>query len=75
MGTPIRIDGDLYAQAKMEAAAEHRTIASQIKFWATVGRAALDNLDLPASFIAESLVSMADPRDSATPFVPRNRRA
>mgnify|MGYP001579687029 FL=1 len=75
MGTPVRIDDDLYAQAKTEAAAEHRTIASQIEFWATVGRAALDNPDLPASFIAESLISMAEPHDSATPFVPRSHRA
>lgn len=25
MGTPVRIDDDLYTQAKTEAAAEHRT--------------------------------------------------
>ena len=75
MGMPVRIDDDLYAQAKTEAAAEHRTIAGQIEFWAKIGRAALDNPDLPASFIAESLVSMAEPRDSATPFVARYRRA
>lgn len=75
MGTPVRIDDDLYAQAKTEAAAEHRTIAGQIEFWAKVGRTALDNPDLPVSFIAESLVSMVESRDSATPFVPRSRRA
>lgn len=75
MGMPVRIDEELYAQAKSEAVAEHRTIAGQIEFWAKVGRAALDNPDLPVSFIAESLISMAEPRDSATRFVPRSRRA
>ena len=75
MGMPVRIDDELYKQAKSEAAAEHRTIAGQIEFWAKVGRAALDNPDLPVSFIAESLISMAEPRDSATRFVPRSRRA
>ena len=75
MGMPVRIDDDLYAQAKSEAAAEHRTIAGQIEFWAKVGRAALDNPDLPASFIAESLISMAESRNSAIPFAPRDRRA
>lgn len=75
MGMPVRIDDDLYAQAKTEAAAEHRTIAGQIEFWAKVGRAALDNPDLPASFITESLISMAEPHDSAPPFVSRSRRA
>lgn len=75
MGMSVRIDNDLYAQAKTEAAAEHRTIAGQIEFWAKVGRATLDNPDLPVSFIAESLVSMAESRNSAIPFVPRSRRA
>lgn len=74
MGMPVRIDDELYAQAKSEAAAEHRTIAGQIEFWAKVGRAALDNPDLPVSFIAESLISMAEPGDSATPFVPCKKR-
>jgi hypothetical protein len=73
--TSIRIDQNLYDQAKIDAAAEHRTIAGQVEFWAKVGRAALDNPDLPVSFIAESLVSLAEPRELATPFVPRSRRA
>lgn len=72
--TSIRIDQALYNQAKDEATAEHRTIAGQIEYWAKVGRAALDNPDLPVSFIAESLASMSEPRKDATPFVPRSRR-
>ena len=70
----IRIDQALYSQAKNDAAAEHRTIAGQVEYWAKVGRAALDNPDLPVSFVAESLASMAEPREDATPFVPRSRR-
>ncbi|WP_019561428.1 ParD-like family protein [Caldimonas manganoxidans] len=73
--TSIRIDQKLYEQARSEALAEHRTIAGQIEYWAKVGRAALDNPDLPVSFIAESLASLAEPREDATPFVPRSRRA
>jgi hypothetical protein len=71
--TSIRIDQKLYEQAKGEALAEHRTIAGQVEYWAKVGRAALDNPDLPVSFIAESLASMAEPREEATPFVPASR--
>lgn len=71
--TSIRIDQSLYNQAKVDAATEHRTIAGQIEFWAKVGRAALDNPDLPVSFVAETLASMAEPREDATPFVPRIR--
>ena len=73
--TSIRIDQELYDQAKADAVAEHRTIAGQVEFWAKVGRAALDNPDLPVSFIAESLASMAEPREHATPFAPRSREA
>lgn len=71
--TSIRINQDLYEQAKQDAMIEHRTIAGQIEFWARVGRAALDNPDLPVSFIAESLASLDEPRDQAHPFVPRSR--
>ena len=73
--TSIRIDQTLYNQARAEAIAEHRSIAGQVEYWAKVGRAALDNPDLPVSFIAESLASMAEPRDDATAFVARTRRA
>lgn len=73
--TSIRIDQMLYNQAKNEAVVEHRTIAGQIEYWAMVGRAALDNPDLPVSFVAEALASMAEPREDATPFVPRSRQA
>ncbi|OIQ80938.1 hypothetical protein GALL_373030 [mine drainage metagenome] len=71
--TSIRIDQSLYDQAKADAIAEHRTISGQVEYWAKVGRAALDNPDLPVSFIAESLASMAEPREQSTPFVPRSR--
>ena len=67
--TSIRIDQALYEQAKIDAAAEHRTISGQVEFWARVGRTALDNPDLPASFIAESLASLAEPREHAVKFV------
>lgn len=72
--TSIRIDRTLYDQARSESVSEHRTIAGQIEYWAKVGRAALDNPDLPVSFIAESLASLAEPRGEATAFVPRSTR-
>ena len=65
MGMPVRIDDTLYEQARAEAKIERRTIAGQIEFWAMVGRAALDNPELPVTFVAESLLSMSEPRESA----------
>ncbi|MFW8567085.1 ParD-like family protein [Orrella sp. 11846] len=69
--TSIRIAQDLYDQARSEAIVEHRTIAGQVEYWAKVGRAALDNPDLPVSFIAESLASLSESKDETTEFVPR----
>jgi hypothetical protein len=73
MGTAsVRIDEDLIHAARDAAKAEFRTVQGQLEFWAKVGRAALDNPDLPASFIAETLMSMAEPREDSAPFVPRS---
>ena len=69
----MRIDESLVGAARTAAKAEFRTVQGQVEFWAKVGRAALDNPDLPASFIAESLMSLAEPREDSTPFVPRSR--
>ena len=58
MSMPVRIEPDLYNRAKKEAAIEHRTIAGQIEFWAQVGRACIDNPDLPVNFVIDSLSSL-----------------
>ena len=68
----VRIDEDLVNSARLSAKAEFRTVQGQVEFWAKVGRAALDNPDLPASFIAESLMSLAEPREDSSPFSPRS---
>ncbi|SIQ32190.1 ParD-like antitoxin of type II toxin-antitoxin system [Alkalispirochaeta americana] len=67
----VRIDEELVQAARVASKAEFRTVQAQVEFWAKVGRSALDNPDLPASFIAESLMSMAEPKDDSTVFVPR----
>ena len=54
MSVSVRLDEELVAQARQAAKEEFRTMQGQLEFWAKVGRAALDNPDLPASFIAES---------------------
>jgi len=68
----VRIDEDLVNAARVAAKAEFRTVQGQVEYWAKVGRAALDNPDLPVSFIAESLISLAEPREDSSPFVPRS---
>lgn len=68
------MDKTLVDQARKAAKAECRTLQGQIAFWARVGRAALDNPDLPARFIAECLIAMNEPREDAVPFEPRSRK-
>lgn len=65
---PIRIDESLIGAARLASKVECPTVRGQIEFWAEVCCAALDNPDLPASFIAESLMSLAEPRKNFTPF-------
>jgi hypothetical protein len=65
----LRIDETLVNAAREVAKAESRTAHGQLEFWAKVGRAALDNPDLPASFIAETLMSLEEPRSESTRFV------
>jgi hypothetical protein len=74
MGMPVRIDDQLYAQAKAHALAERRSIAGQVEFWAMVGKAALDNPDLPIDFVRDLLVARAEGPALATAFVPQGRK-
>lgn len=71
----IRIDETPVNDARAAAKAEFRTLRGQIELWAGVGRAALDNPDLPTCFIAECLMSMNEPAEDAIPFVPRSGAA
>jgi hypothetical protein len=74
MGMPVRIEDALYENAKTYAKAECRTIAGQIEFWAKVGKAALDNPDLPVDFVRDLLIARAEGRENATPFIPQGQR-
>ena len=68
MSMPVRIDPDLYKRAKKEAAIEHRTIAGQIEFLAKIGRACIDNPDLPVNFVIDSLASLETLEKDKIPF-------
>jgi len=57
MSVAIRIDDNLYKQAESTARAESRTAPLQIQYWARIGKAALENPDLPIDFIKSILSS------------------
>ncbi|MEY4295346.1 MAG: hypothetical protein RLY82_1034 [Pseudomonadota bacterium] len=71
---PVRINNSLYQTARAQAQSEHRTIAGQIEFWAKVGKAALDNPDLPIDFIKDLIAARAEGPLLATRFVPQGKR-
>ena len=70
MSMPVRIDERLYKEAKKASKGECRTISGQLEFWAKVGKAALDNPDLPIEFVRDLLVAKAEDRDTLSTFEP-----
>ncbi|MDP1995870.1 MAG: ParD-like family protein [Gallionella sp.] len=74
MSIPVRIDDELYEQAKSVSKGECRTIAGQLEFWAKVGKAALDNPDLPIEFVRDVMIARAEDRKQLSTFVPGQLR-
>ena len=68
MGVPIRIDETIYNEAKKVARSEFRSIPNQIEFWASLGKCALDNPDLPIEFIRDILMAKRQDATLAEPF-------
>jgi len=66
----VRIDDHLYEEAKNAAKGECRSIAGQLEFWAKVGKAALDNPDLPVEFVRDLMVAKAENRNQFSTFKP-----
>jgi hypothetical protein len=73
MSIAIRVDEAIYDSARKIAKAECRTPAQQIAYWAKIGRAALDNPDLPIEFIRDTLASMEDDISLGEPFLPASK--
>lgn len=65
MSVSIRVNDELYNLAKIQAKAELRTIPNQIEYWARVGRAAMDNPDLPIEMVEQLLIAM---NEETVPF-------
>ena len=60
MSTVIRISDHLAKEAKTRSKVEHRSMTSQLEYWATIGKAAEENPDLPFSFIKETLLAIEE---------------
>ena len=55
--TQTQISSKLYREAAMEAKANNITVDEQVALWDRVGKAALDNPDLPAAAIKDILIA------------------
>jgi len=73
MSHAVRVNHYIYQAAAKTAKAECRSIAQQIEYWAKVGKAALDNPDLPIEFIRDILIAREQDRSLAEPFVPEQQ--
>ena len=60
MSTVIRISDHLAQKAKTRSKVEHRSMTSQLEYWATIGKTAEENPDLPFSFIKETLLAIEE---------------
>jgi hypothetical protein len=60
MALSVRLSNNLVDTAKTISKVMHRSCASQIEHWATIGRLVEENPDLPYDFIIGSLVAKAE---------------
>ena len=60
MAITVKLSDDLVEMAKPHAAAEHRSVAKQIEYWARLGKAVDDNPDLPLQFIKDTLLAVQE---------------
>ena len=63
---PIEVDQKLYQDAAVAAAQNKITVDEQIEIWTRVGRAALDNPDMPVTAIQDVLTAQ---KQQSEPFV------
>ena len=57
MATALKLSEELIEAAKPHAAAEHRSVPKQIEYWARIGKAVLENPDMPLRLIQDSLLA------------------
>lgn len=60
MAVAMKLSDDLVEDAKAVAAAEHRSVPKQIEYWARIGKAVLDNPDMPLRLIQDTMLSIEE---------------
>lgn len=73
MSVSVRVDESIYEAARKTAKAECRTVSHQIEYWAKIGKAALDNPDLPIDFVRDIVIGLEQDPDLAETFTPEGK--
>ena len=60
MAVAMKLSDNLVEEAKIVAAAEHRSVPKQIEYWARIGKAVLDNPDVPLRTIQDTMLSLEE---------------
>jgi len=69
MAVALKLSDELVQDAKPHAAAEHRSVPKQIEYWARIGKAVLENPDLPLRLIQDTVLSREEVKAGlATPY-------
>jgi hypothetical protein len=70
MAVAMKLSDDLVEDAKTVAAAEHRSVPKQIEYWARIGKAVLDNPDMPLGLIKDTMLSREESKaGQVSPYV------
>ena len=69
MAVALKLSEQLVEDAKAYAAAEHRSVPKQIEYWARIGKAVLENPELPLRLIQDTILSREEVKAGlATPY-------
>jgi hypothetical protein len=60
MAVALKLSDALVEDAKVVGAAEHRSVPKQIEYWARIGKAVLENPDLPLQVIQDTMLSLEE---------------
>ena len=60
MAVALKLSDELVEDAKTTAAAEHRSVPRQIEYWARIGKAVLENPDMPLRVIQDTMLSLEE---------------
>lgn len=60
MAIALKLSDDLVEDAKTTASAEHRSVPRQIEYWARIGKAVLENPEMPLRLIQDTMLSIQE---------------